>query len=42
MLRPDEIIPGGVAELYRYRLAVQDQLVRVDAATQAMKTIRKR
>ena len=38
-MRPDEIVPGSVAELYRYRLAVQDQLTRIDAATQAMKTV---
>jgi hypothetical protein len=40
VLKPDEIIPGSIGELYRYRLAVQDQLIRVDAATQAMRARR--
>ena len=40
MLKPDEIIPVSVGELYRYRLAVQDQLLRVEAATQAMRARR--
>jgi hypothetical protein len=40
VLKPDEIIPVSVGELYRYRLAVQDQLLRVEAATQAMRARR--
>jgi hypothetical protein len=40
MLSSDEILGVCVGELYRYRLAVQDQLVRVDAATRAVRAER--
>lgn len=40
MLSPDEIVSACVGELYRYRLAVQDQLPRIEAATQAVRAER--
>lgn len=42
MLKPEEIVSACVGELYRYRLAVQDQLPRIDAATTALRAERAR
>jgi hypothetical protein len=40
LLKPEEIIPACLGELYRYRLAVQNQLPRIDAATRALRAQR--
>jgi hypothetical protein len=40
MMSPEEFLNACVGDLYRYRLAVQDQLPRVEAATQALRSKR--
>ena len=42
LLSSDEIVPASLGELYRYRLAVQEQLIRVDTAIGAMRAKRDR
>ena len=41
-MEPDEILPALTGELYRYRLAIQDQLRRIAAATDEVRQERTR
>ena len=37
MIKPEEVLSACTGELYRYRLAVQDQLARIAIATEAVR-----
>lgn len=39
-MKRDDVVRACVGEMYRYRLAVQDQLMRVKVATEAVRTER--
>ncbi|MGZ8624252.1 MAG: hypothetical protein ACXWYQ_08845 [Actinomycetota bacterium] len=42
MLKPEEIVPACLGEVYRYRVALMDQLPRIEAAAQALRIERDR
>ena len=41
-MEPDEILPALTGELYRYRLAIQDQLRRITTATDELRQVGER